>query len=366
MTSARDDRRAQIVDATLALLASTPLDSVSTRQIAKRLKVTQPALFRYFMSRDALILAVIDHARASLEETLQQTLAESGAAPEVILRLGTALARQAEAKPGLPRLLFSEAGSAESALRARLGALTQAPRTIFTALIRQGQQERTVRAGLDAERAGAALVALLQGATLQWQLQGRVTSLPDDVRALFMVALQGLEVPVELPRSPPPELPSRPATAPAEALTQVDARELLRRGIDPLAPILAAVDAVGPSGVVIVTAPFRPRPLLGLLSGRGHGVTDRPGPRGTTLVEIVVGGSPPVADLRALEPPEPLERALAAIRALEPGGVFLARLPRYPALLIPQLGRLPVKWQILELEDESAFLRAVKEPPREA
>lgn len=362
MTSARDDRRAQIIEATLALLASTPLDSVSTRQIAKRLKVTQPALFRHFMSRDALILAVIDHARASIEETLQKLLAESGPAPEVILRLGTALARQAEAKPGLPRLLFSEAGSAGSALRARLGALTEAPRTIFAALIRQGQQERTVRAGLDAERAGAALVALLQGATLQWQLQGRVTSLPDDVRALFTVALQGVEAPVG--SAPPPEPPAKAARA--EGLTQVDARELLRQGIDPLASILAAVDTVGPSGVVIVTAPFRPRPLLGLLTGRGHAVADRPGPGGTTLVEIVVGGSPPVADLRALEPPEPLERALAAIRALEPGGVFLARLPRYPALLIPQLERLAVTWQILELEDESAFLRAVREAPREA
>ena len=61
-------RREQIVVATLELLGSTPLGDLTTRQIAKRIQVSQPALFRHFRSREQLLVAVVEHARASLGE----------------------------------------------------------------------------------------------------------------------------------------------------------------------------------------------------------------------------------------------------------------------------------------------------------
>ena len=61
------ERRAQIVDATLSLLATTPVARITTRQIAEQVGISQPALFRHFESREALLSAVVDRARTALQ-----------------------------------------------------------------------------------------------------------------------------------------------------------------------------------------------------------------------------------------------------------------------------------------------------------
>ena len=61
------ERRRQIVEATLELLATTSVESITTCQVAKHVGVTQPALFRHFLSRDQILAAVVEHARGELE-----------------------------------------------------------------------------------------------------------------------------------------------------------------------------------------------------------------------------------------------------------------------------------------------------------
>ena len=51
------------------------------------------------------------------------------------------------------------------------------------------------------------------------------------------------------------------------------------------------------------------------------------------------------------------ERVLQAAEGLEPGAVYLARLPRYPRLLVPRLQDRGLTWAIHEERDGSALLR---------
>lgn len=69
-------------------------------------------------------------------------------------------------------------------------------------------------------------------------------------------------------------------------------------------------------------------------------------------------GDPPIVDLSDLEPCEPLERVLEALARLEPGGVFLARMPRYPRLLPDKLQKhRDCRWTIEEQADGTAIVR---------
>lgn len=353
-----EDRRAQIVTATLRLLASTPLTEISTRQIARRLKLSQPALFRHFRSRDAILLAVVAHARERIEAELLAVLRGSSDPQALIVAVGQAIARQAEAMPGLPRLLFAEASGAEGALRGALVALTAAPRAMFAELLRQGQREGRIDPGADPEQVARALLALLQGAALQSLLQ-RPAVLEGEVAAHYQLLLRGLTLPAA-PARPAVAAPARPAVAGAAArgprLIAVDAKALLAQGTEPLGHISGATERVGPSGLVLVTAPFRPGPLIALMEGRGHAVHSFPGQRGGTQVAIVVGAGLGLTDLSELAAPEPLHHMMRALAALVPGQAVLARLPRYPTLLIPELERPELSFELLELEDETVLL----------
>lgn len=134
----------------------------------------------------------------------------------------------------------------------------------------------------------------------------------------------------------------------------LDVEPILGGGTDPLGAILAARDALPRGGVLAVIAPFRPVPLLGVLARRGCVVADEPLGDGRFLVTAVVGG-PAITDLRDLEPPEPLERALSV--RLGPGEVWIARMPRFPRLLVPRLEARGLAHTIVTLPDDTALLR---------
>ena len=95
-----DVRRQQIVETTLALLADSPLDKLSTRQIAKGLGISQPALFRHFASRDALLLSVIEDSTGRLGQLVEAVVQSQGGALDKLAALGAALLRHLDAHPG--------------------------------------------------------------------------------------------------------------------------------------------------------------------------------------------------------------------------------------------------------------------------
>ena len=133
----------------------------------------------------------------------------------------------------------------------------------------------------------------------------------------------------------------------------LDVRPTLSAGRDPLGDILAAVGATPPGHPLIVIAPFAPRPLLVLLGARGHALMSVTAEtEGAHVVLILVGGGL-VEDLVDLEPPGPLEAVLAAA---ERGGPYLARVPRFPRLLIPLLRDRGVPFASAELLDGRAVV----------
>jgi len=146
---------------------------------------------------------------------------------------------------------------------------------------------------------------------------------------------------------PEPDTPSRCD------LAELDVRPILDGGDDPLDTILAELGTLQAGSALHILAPFRPGPLLTLLSGQGHAVHDAELSEGIWSVLVSIDGAGPIEDLRELPPPEPLE---AVLTSTVDGGPYVARLPRYPRLLETQLQRRGLTWNSRELPDGSALL----------
>ena len=65
---AREDRRAQILDAAAAAFARAGFASTSMSEVAREAGVTRVLLYRHFASKDELYRAVLDHTLAALGE----------------------------------------------------------------------------------------------------------------------------------------------------------------------------------------------------------------------------------------------------------------------------------------------------------
>jgi AcrR family transcriptional regulator/uncharacterized protein (DUF2249 family) len=353
------ERRGQIVEATLALLADTPADRITTRQVAREVGISQPALFRHFRSRDEILEAAVAHTRVQLEKLASGALAREDSPLESVCALVRGLVDHVARNPGMPRLLFYDVATGEDArYHAPLKHLVSMQRALLGELVRRAQGAGAVSRAVDPTRAAGLLVAVLQGAMLQWQLSDRESPLEEIVEPAFDFWLAALRGGEPRARSGDVHTPAGDAAdgSPARFIEALDVRPLLSEGRDPLDTILAALERLPATGILKLTAPFRPSPLLSLLSGRGYRASAREEAPGVWRVEAQPPDSPEIVDLRELEAPEPLERILAATARLEAGDVLIARVPRFPRLLLPHLEERGLAWEVHEEADGTALV----------
>jgi AcrR family transcriptional regulator len=99
----KEQRRAAILAAAAALVDEQGLYAVSLSAVAARCGLTKSNLYRYFESREAVLLALFTADLAALAAGLQRALAR--VAPGDVPGLGRALARAFLARPRLCRFL---------------------------------------------------------------------------------------------------------------------------------------------------------------------------------------------------------------------------------------------------------------------
>jgi len=357
------DRREQIAAMALELLARTSIEALTTRDLASALGLTQPALFRHFKNREALLVGVVEHARAQLEKTAVAIFSAGGRAVEQLLELGAALLGHAERQPGLPRLLFASTTESAGEVREALRGVVAMQSLVVAELVRQGQREGEIDRAIDAGAAATLFVGMIQGLILRWEMSGRGEPLASRLEPVFAVWLRGA-----MPREGVDAGVAgiqvggddvRGAGAAARgAIAALDVRPLLERGVEPLGVILEALDGLPRAGVLVVVAPFRPAPLITLLKRRGHAVQVEALGAQHWILEVVVGGEPDVEDLRDLEAAAVVERLGVAAGALEADAVFVARVRGgVPRGLGALLKRRDVKVDALERSDGVTVVR---------
>ena len=189
-----------------------------------------------------------------------------------------------------------------------------------------------------------------------------------------------------------PSLDATPTTHPAGArVVDVDVRDDLRQGREPLARIMAAVSALREDEVLRVRAIFEPVPLFTLLAQRGfahestgHAPDDwsvwfwrenadaspamrkserptssRPSSSSAANKPVTSAGESETVwlDVRGLQPPEPLMRTLAALETLPAGHQLMHVNSSVPKLLLPMLAERGFACELDESHADQVLLR---------
>jgi AcrR family transcriptional regulator len=110
-------RRQTILDTAAAMLEEMPVAELSLNELSRRVGLAKSNVLRYFDSREAVLLELLDSlSREWLEEltdTLAPAMGASGAFEDRAGRLGAAVARTLAARPVLCDLLSAQAAVLE-------------------------------------------------------------------------------------------------------------------------------------------------------------------------------------------------------------------------------------------------------------
>jgi AcrR family transcriptional regulator len=114
------DLRQALIDAAFAQVESAGADSLSLAQLAKALRVSQPAPYKHFPDRDALLAIVA--ARGFREFTAQlQKAVDANGKGSALLRMSRAYVEFGTRRPGIYRLMFASHILAERSVDQELG-----------------------------------------------------------------------------------------------------------------------------------------------------------------------------------------------------------------------------------------------------
>lgn len=172
-------RRAEIIERATDLFGEAGYRGASLREIAARCGISHPGLLHHFATKEALLIAVLEHRD---EVDLARLAAEPGL--DALRRIVEVVALN-ETRRGIVELyavLSAEATSAghpahDFFVRRYRTALDTAERAYSSA-----RERGALRDGVDPAAAAQELIALMDGLQLQWLLDGGRTPMAQRVR----------------------------------------------------------------------------------------------------------------------------------------------------------------------------------------
>jgi AcrR family transcriptional regulator len=185
-----EERKSEIVEATLRLADKVGPDRLATGQIAEAVGLTQAALFRHFPKKQDLWEAVA----ARIGEKFQQRwLAIERGPADPLDRLRGIVAAQLkliQSMPAIPAILFSRELHVENrALRVIFAEFMKNFHQRVERLIDAGQRDGRLRGDIEPRDAAFLVIGLVQGLVLRWSLSGRSFDLPAEGGRLLGVQL---------------------------------------------------------------------------------------------------------------------------------------------------------------------------------
>lgn len=188
-----DERRAVTVDTVVELAAEQNPSEITTSAIAKRMGLTQGALFRHFPTKDAILQAVMEWVAEQLLSRVDKA-AEAASSPlQALEAVFMAHIDFVVQRPGVPRIIFGELQRAEE---------TAPKRLVQTIVRRYGERlHRLIEAGkangeldpaLDSEAAAILFIGTIQGLVMQSLLAGDVDRIRRDAPRAFAIYRRGI------------------------------------------------------------------------------------------------------------------------------------------------------------------------------
>ena len=188
-----DERRAVTVEAVIDLAAEQNPSDISTTAIAKRMGLTQGALFRHFASKDAILEAVMTWVTERLLARVDQAATDADSPATALEAMFFAHIEFVSQHPGIPRMLFGELQRPGNTVPKRMAhtLLTRYGERLQR-LLEAGKAQGQFNAELDVEAAVVLFIGTIQGLVMQSLLSGEVARMRHDAVGVFSIYRRGI------------------------------------------------------------------------------------------------------------------------------------------------------------------------------
>lgn len=187
-------RREMTVETVVDLAAEQNPADITTDAIAKRMGVTQGALFRHFSSKDAILQAVMEWVSERLLARIDKATSIAASPLEAIEAAFMAHIHFIAEHPGVPRMLFVELQRTEQTMAKRMArTLLQVYGARLGRLFMDGKKGGQLLASLDEKAAATLFIGMVQGLAMQSHIEGNVKRIRESAPGVFALYRRSVE-----------------------------------------------------------------------------------------------------------------------------------------------------------------------------
>jgi AcrR family transcriptional regulator len=166
-------RQTEIVGAAIQLISKGGIQGLTTKNLATRLKLSEPALYRHFKNKRDILLAILEFFQEN-QTAMYARIAAAGDSPlRTLENMIGEVFRNFAAKPAMATVIFAEGMfQNDKRLSAVLYAIMDERQTQFAALIGEGQAAGEARKDVDKQQLALLIMGSMRLLVTRWRLSG--------------------------------------------------------------------------------------------------------------------------------------------------------------------------------------------------
>ncbi len=188
-----EERRLVTIETVIELAGEQNPSEITTAAIAKRMGLTQGALFRHFPNKNAILQAVMEWVAERLLSRIEKAADAKSSPLDALESMFMAHVAFIGEHPGIPRMLFAELQrSGETAPKRIAQALLRRYGEHLNRLFEQGKACGEIDGKLDNEAAATLFIGTIQGLVMQSLITGDASHMHRNAPKLYAVYQRGI------------------------------------------------------------------------------------------------------------------------------------------------------------------------------
>ncbi len=179
-------RQIEIIDASKELIGEKGLQTLTIKNLAKKMSFSEPALYRHFKDKTEIIKALLLFHKEIIQNSILKIFNSKKNVLDKFKEILKFKFTYIEKNPALVMVIFSETSyQYNSELSTVVRKMLEQRTKKIIKLIESGQNEGSIRKDIDADQLGIILLGGIRTTILAWKLSGFKTNLKADGAKLW-------------------------------------------------------------------------------------------------------------------------------------------------------------------------------------
>jgi AcrR family transcriptional regulator len=179
------ERQKEIVETALELITKKGIQGLTMKNIAKKIGITEPAIYRHYDNKIHILIAILDFFISNIEEIFKKELNNDSKAIDKIEHLFINHFTTFSATPSLVSVIFSEEiFRNEPMLIEKISEIIDKNDKVLKKIITNGQKNSEIRTDIEAKHLSTIIMGTLRLFVKKWQFSSYSFNLPNEGKKL--------------------------------------------------------------------------------------------------------------------------------------------------------------------------------------